>query len=50
VNALAENIRNVRSREREYPSELHVDALVFDQAELRIDGHADFLKEPMPAF
>lgn len=46
VNLLASNIRNIRSRDREYPSELHVDAVVFDDGKLRVDGNADFLAEP----
>jgi hypothetical protein len=46
VNLRAENIRNVRSRERVYPSEVHLDGFIFDSAELRVDGHADFLAEP----
>jgi len=46
VNVLATNIRNVRSRDREYPSDLHVDAVVFDRGKLGVDGHADFLAEP----
>ncbi len=46
VNLIAGNIRNVHSRDREYPSDLHVDAFVFDRGTLRIDGHADFLAEP----
>ena len=46
VNLRADNIRNVRSRDRTYPSDVHLDAFVFDSAELRVDGHADFLAEP----
>jgi Domain of Unknown Function (DUF748) len=46
VNFQAENIRNVRSREREYPSDIHLDAVVFGTGSLRFDGHADFLAEP----
>jgi hypothetical protein len=46
VNLRAANIRNIRSREREYPSELHLDAVVFDDGKLRVDGNADFLAEP----
>jgi uncharacterized protein DUF748 len=42
----AENIRNVHSRDRTYPSDLHLTALVQDTAELRLDGNADFLAEP----
>jgi hypothetical protein len=46
VNLVATNIRNIRSRDREYPSDLHLDAVVFNDATLGIDGHADFLAEP----
>jgi hypothetical protein len=46
VNVSARNIRNIRSRDREYPSDLHADAVVFDEGSLTIDGHADFLAEP----
>jgi len=46
VNLRAANIRNIRSREREYPSELHLDAVVFDDGRLRVDGKGDFLAEP----
>jgi hypothetical protein len=46
VDLRASNIRNIRSREREYPSELHAEAVVFDDGALRIDGNADFLAEP----
>jgi hypothetical protein len=46
VNLRAANIRNIRSREREYPSELHLEAVVFENGRLRADGNADFLAEP----
>ena len=42
----ASNIRNVRARDREYPSELHLTANVLESAKLKLDGHADFLAEP----
>ena len=48
VNIDADNIRNVRSKERTYPSELHADAVVFDNGTLVLDGNADFLAEPHP--
>ncbi len=48
LNLAADNIRNVRSRGREYPSELHLEAVVFDSGRVAIDGHADFLTEPFP--
>jgi Domain of Unknown Function (DUF748) len=49
LDASAENIRNIRSREREYPSEVHVEGVVFDAGTLWLDGHADFLAEPQVA-
>ena len=49
VDLLAENIRNLHSKDRVYPSDLHVDAVVFDRGRLVIDGNADFLAEPIMA-
>jgi hypothetical protein len=46
IQVRAENIRNVHSRERDYPSSLRLDAVVFESGTLTIDGHADFLAEP----
>jgi len=48
VDAIAKNIRNVRSRDRTYPSTLHAEAWVFDSGRAVIDGRADFLAEPTP--
>jgi len=44
----AQNIRNIRSKERTYPSDVHVDAVVFGRGRIAVDGHADFLAEPIP--
>ena len=46
IQAVARDIRNVRSAEGEYPSPLKLEAVVFERGQLRIDGHADFLLEP----
>jgi hypothetical protein len=46
VNFKATNIRNVRSEEGVYPSEIHLEAAVFDEGVVRLDGHADFLAVP----
>ncbi len=46
VNLTADNIRNIRSQAREYPSPVHLDAVVFDTGRVVLDGHADFLAEP----
>jgi hypothetical protein len=46
VDVTAENIRNIRSKDRVYPSEVRAEAVVFDKGRLLIDGNADFLAEP----
>jgi hypothetical protein len=48
LNVTAENIRNIRSNERVYPSDLHVEAVAFDAGQVWLDGRADFLAEPHP--
>jgi hypothetical protein len=48
VNFVADNIRNVRSEERTYPSEVHLDAVVFEKGKLVLNGNADFLAAPYP--
>jgi Domain of Unknown Function (DUF748) len=49
LNVKAENIRNVRSKAHEYPSDLHIDAVVFEKGKFTLDGHADFFAEPSAA-
>jgi hypothetical protein len=44
----AENIRNIRSKARQYPSEIHLKANLQKSTKLRLDGHADFLAVPHP--
>jgi hypothetical protein len=46
IDVLVTNIRNVHSRDREYPSEFDGSAVVFGKGGLSIQGHADFLKTP----
>ena len=46
INFTAYNIRNVRSQEGEYPSPVHLDANVFKNGKIVLDGNADFLAEP----
>jgi hypothetical protein len=46
IQLLATNIRNVRSPDRVYPSELHFDGDLFEQGHLRMTGHANFLARP----
>lgn len=48
VNFRAGNIRNVRSRERVYPSDIHLEGIVFDSGKAVLNGHADFLAKPHP--
>ena len=46
IDATADNIRNIKSKDRVYPSDLRVEAVVFDKGRLWLDGHADFLAQP----
>ena len=46
LNLVAENIRNVHSKERTYPSSIHLDGQVLDSGFITLDGSADFLAEP----
>jgi len=48
VNFVATNVRNVASKEREYPSEFWLDAKVFESGAVHAEGNADFLAEPNP--
>jgi len=48
VNLVAGNIRNVRSANRVYPSQVHLEGSIFDTGKLRADGQANFLAEPSP--
>jgi Domain of Unknown Function (DUF748) len=49
INVAVRNIRNVKSENNEYPSPVTVDAVVFDNGRLAVDGHCDFLREPYAA-
>jgi hypothetical protein len=49
LQALIENIRNVRSPEAEFPSTVEATAMVFDTGPARLEGRADFLREPYAA-
>ena len=42
----AENIRNVQSPDKQYPSTIKLEAQVFGSGRLVVDGKADFLAEP----
>jgi Domain of Unknown Function (DUF748) len=48
INAIVTNVRNVRSRDRVYPSDIRLDLTVFDSGRLSLDGHADFMAVPHP--
>jgi hypothetical protein len=48
IDAVATNIRNVRSRDRVYPSEIRLKLTVFDTGRLSLDGRADFMAAPHP--
>ena len=50
IDFTARNIRNVRSSPGEYPSDVHLQAAVFDKGRLELEGHADFLAESHVAF
>ncbi|HYH44352.1 MAG TPA: DUF748 domain-containing protein [Thermoanaerobaculia bacterium] len=49
-NFTAANVRNIRSPERVYPSSIHSDGVIFETGRGVLDGHANFLAEPYPAF
>jgi hypothetical protein len=46
LNFRAGNIRNIWSPEHNYPSDLHLDGVVFDSGTILLDGQANFLAEP----
>jgi hypothetical protein len=48
LNMSAENIRNIASKDRGYPSDIHLEGVVFDAGQLWLDGRADFLAAPHP--
>ena len=50
VNLRAENIRNIRSDEGVYPSPVHIEAVVFGNGKLLVNGNADFFAEPHVSF
>ena len=50
VELVARNIRNIRSKDRTYPSEFRAEGRVFDVGRAALDGHADFLAEPSPGY
>ena len=42
----ANNIRNIRSKDRVYPSPVHAEGIVFQTGRAEVDGHANFLAQP----
>jgi hypothetical protein len=50
LKLVATNIRNVRSKERTYPSDVRFSARVFDAGRVGAEGQADFMAEPSPTF
>ncbi len=46
VTFRAGNIRNLRLKDHTYPSNVWLEAIVFDSGRLSLDGRADFLAEP----
>ena len=50
LNLKAENIRNVRLPDKVYPSSFHLETAIFNTGRGVIDGKANFLAVPYPAF
>jgi len=48
LNLDANNIRNIHLPDKVYPSEFHVDSVVFGSGKAVVDGRANFLAEPIP--
>ena len=46
VNLWADNIRNVYLPDHVYPSEIHLDGVVFGSGNIALNGNANFLEEP----
>jgi hypothetical protein len=46
IEIVVNDVRNVRSAPDVYPSPIHIEANVFDDGRLQIDGRADFLRVP----
>ncbi|WP_306591128.1 DUF748 domain-containing protein [Geothrix sp. 21YS21S-4] len=49
LELVANNIRNIHSADRDYPSPFHASGVVFDTGRASVDGHADFLAKPIPS-
>ena len=46
----AHNMRNVRSKDREYPSSILAEAVVFGRGRAKVQGNADLVAEPRVTF
>ena len=46
LNFLAGNIRNIRTANDAYPSDLSLDGTIFGSGQIQMKGHANFLAEP----
>src|SRR6266542_3186183 len=50
VGFVANNIRNIHSKDRVYPSPVHAEGVIFEKGRGVVDGNADFLEEPFVGF
>src|SRR6266496_399048 len=50
LNFRANNIRNIHSKDRTYPSPIHAEGVIFESGRGVIDGNADFLAQPFAGF
>jgi hypothetical protein len=46
LSVRAGNIRNIRSQEGVYPSDIQMEGVIFDSGKIQLDGQADFLAVP----
>ena len=48
LNLRADNIRNIQLPDKVYPSDFHLDTVIFGSGRGSIDGKANFLSQPVP--
>ncbi len=48
IKLQAENIRNIHSPDKAYPSSFHLETVIFGTGQGIVDGNANFLAEPFP--
>jgi hypothetical protein len=46
LSVRANNVRNIHSKNRVYPSPVHAEGVIFETGRGVVDGHADFLADP----